>query len=313
MTTTSEPSESESLRSGIQAKHPRIADEIQGAIDTLRKLQDIAASPPPAGGMDPGATTDGTSGMLALPGSAAKQRPGAAAAGDPSRDVTEAGEGETRPTPTLTASESFGRYQIVRLLGRGAMGAVYLAYDSQLQRHVAIKTPFLGNNLQTVERFQREARAAAQLRSPLLCPIYDVGQIGGIYYLSMAFIDGRPLSQGIAGRQLTDERAIAEIVKKVARGLQKAHERGIVHRDLKPDNIMLEQDSEPIVMDFGLARRVDDDVRITTPGRIIGTPAYMSRNRSRATPRRSARRPTSIALASCCTNCLPASSRSRDR
>src|SRR5262249_8117290 len=186
------------------------------------------------------------------------------------------GEAEESPTPTLAASESFGRYQIVRLLGRGAMGAVYLAYDSQLQRHVAIKTPFLGNNRQTIERFHREARAAAQLRSPHLCPIYDVGQISGIYYLSMAFIDGQPLSQVIAERRLTDERVVAEVVRKVARGLQKVHEQGIMHRDLKPDNIMLEHDGEPIVMDFGLARRVDDNIRITTPGRIIGTPAYMS-------------------------------------
>jgi serine/threonine protein kinase len=176
----------------------------------------------------------------------------------------------------MEAGGTFGRYQIVRLLGRGAMGAVYLAYDAQLQRHVALKTPCLGGRPQAVERFVREARAAAGLRSPYLCPVHDVGQIGGIHYLSMAFIDGQPLSRAIAERLLGDERVIGLLTQKIARGLQKAHEHGIIHRDLKPDNIMVDADGEPIVMDFGLARRLDDDIRLTTPGGLLGTPAYMS-------------------------------------
>src|SRR5262249_41819359 len=107
-----------------------------------------------------------------------------------------------RPTPVLAANDTFGRYQVVRKLGQGAMGAVYLAYDAQLQRHVALKTPFLEGNPQRVERFFREARAAAQLRSPYICPVYDVGQIGGVHYPSMAFIDGQALSRVIAERRL---------------------------------------------------------------------------------------------------------------
>src|SRR5262249_12856439 len=150
--------------------------------------------------------------------------------------------------PSLTAGCTFGRYQVVRQLGRGAMGAVYLAYDTQLQRHIALKTPFLGGNPQSVDRFFREARAAAQLRNPHICPVYDVGQVGGVHYLSMAFIEGQPLSRAIAERRLGDERAVAALVQKIARGLQKAHEQGIIHRDLKPDNIMIDADGEPIVM-----------------------------------------------------------------
>ena len=194
----------------------------------------------------------------------------------PSIAATEAGPVPDRPAPILSASMSFGRYQIVRPLGKGAMGAVYLAYDTQLHRHVALKTPTLDSSPQTIERFYREARSAAQLRSPYLCPIYDAGQIGGVYYLSMAFVDGQPLSRVIAQGQLKTVGDIAAVTKKIARGLQKAHEAGIIHRDLKPDNVMIEQDGEPVVMDFGLARKAYEDTQVTMSGVIVGTPGYMS-------------------------------------
>jgi serine/threonine protein kinase len=268
-----EASGPEPLRLEIQTRHPGIADEIQGAINTLRKLQQItgtvAPGPPPAQERSNplvAANTDATVG----PAASADSTDSKFSSHPPAR------EGRGREVPRLAASESFGRYQIVRLLGRGAMGAVYLAYDSQLERHVALKTPFLGENPHVIERFYREARATAQLRSPFICPIYDVDQISGIYYLSMAFIDGQALERVIADGRLRDARGIADVTKKIARGLQKAHERGIIHRDLKPDNIMIDSDGEPIVMDFGLARRLDDDIQITAPGRLLGTPAYMS-------------------------------------
>jgi serine/threonine protein kinase len=262
MTPGSDPNVPESVRSAIQSQHPGIAHEIQGAINTLRKLQEITG--PEGGGASVEATADGS---LATPSAAADV--GFLTSAD------DAPEPE-RPLPVLAANQTFGRYQIVRLLGRGAMGAVYLAYDAQLQRHVALKTPSLGGNPQAVARFLREARAAAQLRSPFVCPVYDVGQVGGVHYLSMAFIDGQPLSKAISERRLGDGKAIAALARKMARGLQKAHEHGIIHRDLKPDNIMLDSDGEPIVMDFGLARRMDEDTRITQAGRLLGTPAYMS-------------------------------------
>jgi serine/threonine protein kinase len=239
----------QTLRQEIQTRHPGIAGDIQGAINTLRKIQQIAGVAP----------ASGRSGRL--PGDAAS-------AG--------ADEGEDKSGALLAPSETFGRYQIVRLLGKGAMGAVYLAYDPQLERYVALKTPFLGDNPIIIERFFREARATAQLRSPYICTIYDVGQISGIHFISMAFIDGQPLEKAIAEGQFKDSREIADVTRKIARGLQKAHEQGIIHRDLKPGNIMLDADREPIVMDFGLARRVDDDIKLTTPGKIMGTPAYMS-------------------------------------
>ena len=212
----SESSNPDDVRRAIQTQHPGIGDDIQNAIKTLRKLQSIAGAPP-------GATRRRVATRPRWP-------PPTASRGEP----------DDNGVPVLGAGETFGRYQIARLLGRGGMGAVYLAYDSQLHRYVALKTPKLGSNPDTVKRFYREARATATLRSPYVCPVYDVGQIGGIHYLSMAFIDGKPLRQVIAEGQLTDPARIAAIVAKVARGLQKAHEQGIIHRDIKSENIMID-------------------------------------------------------------------------
>jgi serine/threonine protein kinase len=274
MTTQGQPRPSEPLRDAIQTRHPGIADEIEGAINTLRKLKEIAK---------PGASVDAPPDQhqaelvtLALTG--AFQAPPASSQLEESSLIaaTQAEPVTEQAVPVLAASTSFGRYQIVRLLGRGAMGAVYLAYDTQLHRHVALKTPRLGTSSQMIDRFYREARAAAQLRSPYLCPIFDVGQIGGIHYLSMAFIDGKSLTRVMVEGRYKTQGAIADLLKSIARGLQKAHEQGIIHRDLKPDNIMIDHDGAPIVMDFGLARRIDDVSQVTLPGVLVGTPAFMS-------------------------------------
>jgi serine/threonine protein kinase len=274
----------ESVRSAIQTRHPGIATEIEGAIKTLRKLKEIA-TPVGPGGVPADAldgeqsALDATTPMTAVPSDALS-------AGEATMAATGADAVPLRGAPSLSASTSFGRYQIVRPLGKGAMGAVYLAYDTQLQRHVALKTPSLENTPQTIERFYREARSAAQLRSPYLCPIYDVGQIAGVYYLSMAFLDGQPLTRVIAQGTFKTVGDVAGLTRKIARGLQKAHEAGIIHRDLKPDNIMIDQDGDPVVMDFGLARRFQDDVQVTMSGVIIGTPGYMSPEQVEGDPRK---------------------------
>ena len=135
------------------------------------------------------------------------------------------------------------------------MGAVYLAEDRQLERKVAIKTPHFEDEPtgELIARFYREARAAATLRHTNICPVYDVGEIDGKHFISMAFIEGRPLSDLIRSGKVQNERQIAIAVNKLARALQEAHDHGIVHRDLKPANIMVDKKGEPIVMDFGLA------------------------------------------------------------
>jgi serine/threonine protein kinase len=268
------PPAADQSRSAIQTQHPQIADEIEGAIRTLRKLKEFAttdgtAAPIPDQSEDSPATIAMTGALGPLTSRSAEGQTQALAS-------TQAEPFGGVEIPVLKSSTTFGRYQIVRMLGRGAMGAVYLAYDCELHRHVALKTPFVGTSTETIQRFYREARAAAQLRSPYLCPIYDVGKVGDVHYLSMAFIDGVPLSKAMAERRLKTLSDIIAIVSKIARGLQKAHDLGILHRDLKPDNIMIDPDGDPIVLDFGLARRVNEEVQVTMSGVIVGTPSFMS-------------------------------------
>jgi predicted Ser/Thr protein kinase len=181
--------------------------------------------------------------------------------------------------PQIVVPCQFGRYRVERELGQGAMGSVYLAHDTQLEREVALKIPGFDEKKEPemIDRFYREAQAAAMLRSPHICPVYDVDQIDGVHFITMAYIDGQPLSRWMARNSARSPRRIATIVYKLALALEKAHEAGVIHRDLKPSNIMIDAEGEPVVMDFGLARRIDQtDVRATKAGSLIGTPAYMS-------------------------------------
>ena len=184
-----------------------------------------------------------------------------------------------------TANESnfpdeFGRYTIKKELGKGAMGAVFLARDTQLNRDVALKVPTFTDKspANMIERFYREARSAATLTHPIICPVFDVGEHDGTHFISMGFIKGRPLSAYIESGKKQPERQVAAVVKKLALALQEAHDKGIIHRDLKPANIMIDQRSEPVVMDFGLARLTNDkeESRLTREGTVMGSPAYMS-------------------------------------
>jgi predicted Ser/Thr protein kinase len=159
------------------------------------------------------------------------------------------------------------------------MGAVYLADDTQLERPVALKIPKFTDNddAELTARFYREARAAALLRHANLCPVYDVGEIDGVRYLSMAYIEGRPLSEVLSDGGPLEGRAAATFVLKLARALEAAHARGVIHRDLKPANVMIDAHQEPIIMDFGLARQLNkEDSRLTQDGMLMGSPAYMS-------------------------------------
>jgi len=177
-------------------------------------------------------------------------------------------------------SGRFGRYRIEGILGQGAMGTVYLADDTQLHRQVALKTPQFEEDAadEILERFYREARLAATLRHSHICPVYDVGELDGIHYITMAYIEGRPLSDFVKPSVPQTERQILIVVGKIAQALQEAHDHGIVHRDLKPSNIMIDRHGEPVIMDFGLAwqARTGEDTRLTQTGMIVGSPAYMS-------------------------------------
>jgi predicted Ser/Thr protein kinase len=186
--------------------------------------------------------------------------------------------GAPAATEAAALPEQFGRYRILKKLGQGGMGAVYLAHDAQLDRPVALKVPrFPGDDHGALQRFHREAQAAAALRHPHLCPVYDVGQIAGRHYLTMAYIDGCPLSERIRRGPQPQPRACAALVRQLALALEVAHRQGVIHRDLKPANILMNPAGEPAITDFGLARRMHEaGERLTASGTILGTPAYMS-------------------------------------
>lgn len=202
----------------------------------------------------------------------------------------------TRPVETIAAPPSapaapqsgalrdnqsvLGRFQILRELGLGANGQVFLAHDPKLGRDVAIKIP-LPERLKSphdVERFLRATRAAAQLRHENLCPIYEVNDVPGQYFLVMAFIKGKPLSHYLTQHKRLPIRQAVLIAKLVATAMIEPHQKGIIHRDLKPDNIQIDEERRvPVVMDFGLAHfEQPNGPQLTQDGQLLGTPYYMS-------------------------------------
>jgi serine/threonine protein kinase len=184
------------------------------------------------------------------------------------------------PFPSFPAT--FGRYTVLKLLGKGGMGSVYLAEDTQLHRKVALKLPAFapGESPRRAERFVREARSAAGLSHPNICTVYDAGQIDGRPFLSMAYLNGRTLDDAIDPDAPLPPARAASIARQVAHALAHAHAQGIIHRDLKPANVMLTAAGDPVVMDFGLAKRVTDsdaeEAKLTRDGAVMGTPTYMS-------------------------------------
>jgi serine/threonine-protein kinase len=157
------------------------------------------------------------------------------------------------------------------------MGVVFQARQLSLNRLVALKM-IPPNRVATetdVQRFRIEAEAAALLDHAHIVPIYEIGEHEGQHYFSMRIIDGGSLAQAIP-RFVKDPRAAAELVATVARAVHFAHQRGILHRDLKPANILLDRDGQPHVTDFGLAKRVDADSKLTESGVVMGTPSYMA-------------------------------------
>lgn len=181
--------------------------------------------------------------------------------------------------PAAALPRPFGRYRLDQFLGQGGMGIVYKAHDTQLNRAVALKIPTLSGAgaAKAKARFVREAQAAAALQHPNICQIYDIGEVEGASFLTLALIQGEPLSRRIRPGAPFEPRAAAELVRKLALALQSAHAQGVIHRDLKPGNVMIDQRGEPIIMDFGLARRADLVAeQLTHQGDVLGTPAYMS-------------------------------------
>jgi TolB-like protein/Tfp pilus assembly protein PilF/predicted Ser/Thr protein kinase len=171
----------------------------------------------------------------------------------------------------------FGDYQLLEEIGRGGQGVVYRARQKSLNRTVALKVIGLGSWATTahLKRFRLEAEAAASLDHPCIVPIYEVGEREGSCYFSMKFIDGGQLDE-VAKRRPISTRNAAELIAKLARTVQHAHEHGILHRDIKPGNVLLDQKGEPHLTDFGLARLVEMESTVTRTMDVMGTPAYMA-------------------------------------
>jgi serine/threonine-protein kinase len=171
----------------------------------------------------------------------------------------------------------FGDYELVEEIGRGGMGIVYRAVQQSLGRTVALKM-LLRRDLASpadLVRFRSEAEAAARLDHPGIVPIFEVGEHDGLPFYSMRLIEGTTLAKRLAQGPLPPREAAATLAK-VADAVQAAHDRGVLHRDLKPSNILIDPGGEPLVSDFGLAKRLEDSDSVTHTGAILGTPCYMS-------------------------------------
>ena len=171
----------------------------------------------------------------------------------------------------------FGSYRLLDLVSVGGMGTVYRAVQDGTDRVVALKMirdQQLSDEL-AIHRFETEAKAASKLEHPNIVTVYEIGTEAGYHYISMQYVDGIALDEEIAVGPL-DERFAAEVVAEIAEALQYAHEQGVIHRDIKPSNILLDAERSPHLVDFGLARELDCDTRVTRSGSLIGSPSYMA-------------------------------------
>jgi TolB-like protein/Flp pilus assembly protein TadD len=184
-----------------------------------------------------------------------------------------------------------GPFHIERELGRGAVGVVYLAHDTKLDREVAIKSlpPEVKDNPKALSRFTREARVLASLNHPNIATIYEeLEEAEGVNYLVLEYVPGQTLAERVAQGPLKLEEALT-IALQIAEAVAAAHEHDVIHRDLKPGNIKITPEDKVKVLDFGLAKavggeEVDQQSTVTEPGRVIGTPAYMSPEQARGKP-----------------------------
>ncbi len=181
-------------------------------------------------------------------------------------------------TERSLAGRRFGAYEVLEELGSGGMGRVYRAKNVTLERMVALKTlaPQLSEDQEFVQRFLKEARAAARLNHPNIVQIYDFGFVEGVYYIAMEYVDGQSL-RALLRQYRFRERDALLLIRHAVAALAVAHAEGLIHRDIKPDNLMLTAKGERLkLVDLGLAKQVGEDHALTQTGQALGTPEYIS-------------------------------------
>ncbi|MEM7388055.1 MAG: serine/threonine-protein kinase, partial [Verrucomicrobiota bacterium] len=186
---------------------------------------------------------------------------------------------EPAEVPMEERPDSTGDYEILETLGRGGMGVVYRARHRKLGREVALKmTSGERPSIVKIARFKVEAEAAARLEHPNLLPVYDFGEEDGIPFYTMRLIAEARIISDV--REVMGPRELAEILARVADGVDHAHRQGVLHRDLKPGNILLDDENTPYVCDFGLAKLIgdsrEDAVTLTLESEVLGSPSYMA-------------------------------------
>jgi len=184
------------------------------------------------------------------------------------------------PSAEMAVGARFaGRYEIKAQLGQGGMGVVYRALDLELGETVAIKvlrSEYLAGNSEALERFKSEIRLARRISHRNVVRTHDLGEIGGLYYITMEYAEGKILADLIRQRGALPPAIVLSVGKQLLRALEVAHEEGIIHRDIKPDNVLVQPDGVVKVMDFGIARRMEGSDGLTRANMVVGTPAYMA-------------------------------------